>query len=338
MINEAEFAKYPSKDPTFRPLTVELEGQRFSVVAFADLDGTINDETYPESERLGTITPAKNARATLETKGIPVGIITGRSFGEAVLYQQALNSHGPIICEDGAVVVLPEGYSQRQVLGIIPKDYQLVAHEGRISIVLSAITVNEIREFLDRAQKGVMRSGLSSGTPIISTLFDSPETIQKLMGHKTNKEAKLSMDRLASAYIVQASEDELNHIKRNAGVWGIRTFGTPLHLIGIDADKGSALQFISKYARLFFPSQDKNIDGIVPITFGNNTNDLRLAEEAQKMGGISVLVGRPGGGYFVPETDIPTTVIKTKEPHGEGMEQAIPEIFSRLRKTYNIEI
>ena len=83
--------------------------------------------------------------------------------------------------------------------------------------------------------------------------------------------------------------------------------------------------------------QTENITGILPITFGNNINDLRLAEETKEMGGISVLVCKPGGGYFVPEIEIPNSVIKTKEAYGKGMLAAIPEILSRLKGEYNIE-
>ena len=182
------------------------------------------------------------------------------------------------------------------------------------------------------------RLGLSSDKPLVSTLFNSPEEIQRIVGHPTTETSKLSMDRLASAYIAQASHDQIDYIRTLATSWGIRTFGIPLHLIGKDTDKGHALQLINKRANIFFPRQEKGIDGIIPITFGNNTNDLRLAEEAKEMGGISVFVGKPEGGYSVSETEIPQSVIKIVKPYGYGMIEAIPQVFERLNKQYNLSL
>ena len=146
MINKSETPKYRENE-LHEPLVVETEGRRLAVVVFTDLDGTANDETRPENERLNTIAPAKEAITALEQKGIPVGIITGRSFGEAVLYQNALESRGPIICEDGAVVVLPEGHSKQSVLRVIPDVHQIVIHEGRIVVVLSKVTRKILKNF-----------------------------------------------------------------------------------------------------------------------------------------------------------------------------------------------
>lgn len=336
MRNGTELIKHQPENNSFKPLIVEGRGRRLSIVAFTDLDGTVNDETKPESERLNTIAPARDAVAILESKNIPVGIITGRSFGEAVLYQRELGSHGPIICEDGAVVILPEGHSQQSVLGAISDVHQIVTHEGRVAIVLSKIIISNLAGFLGFTQKELTRLDPYHRNQIISTLSSTPEEIKNIVGHPTIETARLSMDRLASAYIAQASDSELDYIERNSTAWGIRTFGVPLHLIGIDADKGRAIQFINKHANIFFPKQ-VGVDGIIPITFGNNINDLRLAEEAQKMGGVSVIVGRPGGGYSVKEDEIPNSVIKTQEAYGKGMLLAIPEILSRLKSRYNIE-
>lgn len=328
MRNENERFKHQPENNQFR--IVEANGGKFAVVAFTDLDGTVNDETKPERERLATIAPAKSAIAILESKNIPVGIITGRSFGEAVLYQRQLSSHGPIICEDGAVVVLPKGHYSREILSRdIPEAHQVVSHENRTALILSKITKDKINEFLQFAP---------SKNQLISTTSSAPEEIQGIVSHPSTETAKLSMDRLASAYIAQASQDQINFIQSNADSWGVRTFGTPLHLIGKDADKGHALHLINKYAYIFFTSQRVKATGIIPVTFGNNTNDIRLSEETHKMGGVSVIVGKPGGGYSVHESDIPEFAIKTKNPFGKGMLESLPEVFTRLSKSYNINI
>ncbi|MBI3485470.1 HAD hydrolase family protein [Candidatus Daviesbacteria bacterium] len=303
------------------PLIIEREGKRFAVTAFTDLDGTANDETLPESERLATIEPAREAIAELEKRKIPAGIVSGRSFGEALLYQNALKGHGFIICEDGAVVVLPNLGLDLTSEASLGSRYHLTEHEGRRALVLSKIDTATIGKFLSVV-------GLRSDA--VTTIYSSPEQIQQVVGHPTSLAARLSADRLASAYIAQASPEQLQRVTAMAPEFGIRTFGVPLHLIGTDADKGEALQVISDNVSIFFPNRGQ-LAGIIPVVFGNNVNDIKLIQRAETMGGVGVLVGHPMGGYFVPEDQIPQTTIKATKPYGLGMREAIPQVLERLK-------
>jgi len=323
-----------------KPPTIERDNRRVAIVAFTDLDGTANDETVEEAHRLKTIEPAKKAISILESSGIPVGIITGRSFGEAIFYQNALGNHGPIICEDGAVVVLPPRFDEHQHLSLANfiDTNKIVKHRQRISFVLSQINTSNILELLQEAQKERAHSSTSQTKPILSTLTSSAEEIREAIGHSTTLEARLSGDRLASAYIVQASEDQLGTIKKLSDRFGIRTFGSPLHLIGKDADKGLALKMLNEHSNIFFTSEVKPVNGIAPIIFGNNSNDLRLAEEVEKLRGLFVIVGRPGGGFFVSEKDIPPSAIKATKPFGEGMLEAIPQIRNFFKNSFGVAI
>ena len=96
------------------PLVVEYQGKRSLVVALAELEGALTDATRPKSERKLTIKPAIQAIQALESRGIRVGIITEESFRGALNYQHDLGATGPIICENGVVIVFPPEFSSKQ--------------------------------------------------------------------------------------------------------------------------------------------------------------------------------------------------------------------------------
>lgn len=285
---------------------VEKEGKKFGIIALTDLDGTANDETAPESKRLLTITPAKEAISQLQSLSIPVGIITSRSHGEALIYQESLRTKGPIICEDGAALALPNR-----------------------TIILSNIDLHTIRNFLEKTQQELKNKGDAS--KLISTLTSSVQELQQFAGHSTLEMAKASADRIASAYVVALNPLQRKLVMDGASNWGIRAFGEVINLIGEDANKGNAIHSFSEHASEFYP----NVQGIIPIVFGNNNNDLKLFSEVEKMGGIGILVGHPKGGFFVDESSIPPSVVKSNKPYGIGMKESIPQIIHFLQSQHS---
>ena len=65
---------------TAGPLTIEVDGELALVAAFTDLDGTANDETLPEADRLGSVGPAKDGFRELQSRcgGISSSVLTDR--------------------------------------------------------------------------------------------------------------------------------------------------------------------------------------------------------------------------------------------------------------------
>lgn len=289
------------------PPIVEKEGRKFAIVVLTDLDGTANDETLPEAKRLSSVTPAAEAISALQNLNIPVGIITSRSHGEALIYQESLHTKGPIICEDGAVLALPDR-----------------------TLVLSKVGRRNLQQFLEEVEKQTKKMGETA--QIISTLTNTAEDLQRAAGHSTLELARASADRVASAYIADPTPLQRKIVMQEAPKWGIRAFGEAINLIGEDANKGSAIVALDEHAKEFY----LDAQGIIPLVFGNNNNDLKLFYEAERMGGVGVIVGHPQGGYFVNESHIPRSVIKARKPYGNGMQEAIPQVLQFLLNRYNL--
>lgn len=315
-------SEIPRRDTTPNVI-IEREGKRFLVLALTDLDGTANDETRPESDRLATVGPAKEAYSFLESLGIPVGIITSRATGETLHYEKALGISGPIICEDGGVILpsVPSDIAKLSRVGTV------VSHEEREAVLLSPITTEIIKELL-----GLVRSKIPEHFFVASTDEDSLKRIQKLLGHATLEDAVGSVSRLASAFVINPSEDERSLIYTLANQRGMRILGSPnfFHLMGENVHKGTALKVLLNNASTFFPG----IDGIIPLVIGNGVNDVELFRAAEEAGGVSVIVTKPEGGYVVPDSELPNTTIRATLPFGYGIQQALPLILATLDDRY----
>ena len=301
------------------PPIVEREGRKLAVMAFSDIDGTITNEGLPDRERIDSIGPAKEGIGLLEAKGIPVGLITARSLGEAEVYQKAIGNKGITICEDGAVILLPPHAIDKRDKKEISEQMRLIEHNGSAVILLSAADSPAIENFLAFTEEEAAKRG-SQPQP-------SPE---RPTPHASF--ANVNMDRIGSVYADNTTEIQREVIHEYASSRNIRYFGRPqyLHLVGADAHKGTALQFINDNFQLFMP-HDSEVDGILPVVFGNNENDLVLFEKAREMNGLGVLVKNIRGGYSVPEDKIDDSIIKATQPYGHGITEAIPQIIAELK-------
>ena len=305
---------------------VQRKGCKLAVLAFSDIDGTINDESLPENKRLGSIAPAKEGLATLETKGIPVGLITARSFGETEVYQKLLGNKGFNICEDGAVVVLPRNAVTVTNSDALSKKMRLVEHNGEYAVLLSKVDTTKIKEFLTFVINEAANQG-SHQIPL-ATCTSTPEALLKDVAYESLADAKRSMDRIGSAYVRKTSEIQREIMITNADSWGMRVFGEPhhMHIIGKEANKGNALAFINDNIKLFLPDSA----GILPIVFGNNVNDLPLFKQAEEMNGIGVLVKNAHDRYSVPLGQIDPSILKAQKSFGYGIADSIPHILTTL--------
>lgn len=308
-------------------MIIEKGEERFVVLAFTDLDGTVNNQAVAEKNRLGTIAPAKNAIEELQKHNIPVGIITARSFGETKLYKDALGVNGFTIAEDGAIIIMPKNIEADTIA--LTHDKHIISYENEKVLILSEVEAPVIKEFLNNISRQLEKQGLPQN--LISTCTSTPQALKEIIKYQTLDDAMRAADRVASAFVRDVTGEQYRIITENADSWNLHIVGTPhhAHILGKDADKGNAIKFINDNIDLFFPN-DKNIDGILPIVFGNDYNDLRLFEEAHGMGGLSVMVKDTNGHYRVPEENIAPYVIKTDSPYGYGMKEALTKIFDRL--------
>lgn len=276
---------------------------RLLVTAHWDIDGTVNNESLPESQRMATVHDARQAVGALAAMGIFSGPISARSHGECQAYHAALEAGGCIIAEDGAVL---------ETIG-------MPASASPGICVLSRSTRSDIVRCIERTSMGL-------GRPLESSLTASPDRIAEVIGHGDVRAATLSADRRASAFLLNVRDDERPVIDRYARSHNLRTFGTPLHLLPMDVSKGKALLHLDG---LIERTQD-DLRGIFPIVFGNSTNDASALKQAVALGGIAALVAQRSGGYAVAAEDVPTETIMTSAPDGAGMLEALVLIRERL--------
>lgn len=309
------------------PVIIEKNGKKLAVLAFTDLDGTVNNEDVSEKDRLKTINPAREVIEALQNHGIPVGIVTARSFGETLLYKEALGTEGFTITEDGAVIILPRNI-QEDIKDLSQKKH-IVSHDQQTALILSKVELPIIKDFLRYVSEQLAKNNILYS--LTTTCTSTPQVLKELVQYQTVDDALRAMDRLASAFVRNATKEQYKIISDNADSWNIRISGKPhhVHIFGKDADKGRAIQFINDNVSIFLPTS-KNVDGILPIVFGNDYSDVKLFEEAHAMGGIGIIVKDSDGHYKIPDDYIASYVIKTKSAYGYGMKEALRTIFKEL--------
>lgn len=218
-----------------------------------------------------------------------------------------METSGPSICEDGAVISNPN-------------------HKTK-PIITSKIDKEALAAFIKFIESNFPNE------EIISTIFSTREQLMDACGHSTPEDAERSAMRQASAYIVPVSEQQRSFILEQSEKWDLRAFGEVINIIGNDTNKGKALEQLSGHASSFWGEQ---IKGIIPIIFGNNSNDLPSFKKAIELGGMGILVGKAGGGFSIDPKDAPegTTVIDA--PHGHGILESVQTIKEFLQKRFEI--
>ncbi|MEN9407066.1 MAG: haloacid dehalogenase-like hydrolase [Candidatus Parcubacteria bacterium] len=318
------------------PLTIELEGKRHVIVAITDYDGTAVNELLPEDQRLSTIGPAREATEILERNRILVGVGTSRSSGEALSAQEALHGHGITFAENGATAILPKEELTESTKQKLAGEFgdNLTMLQERYVVRLSDLSLERIDEFLKTCSLEAAAQDPTGNQEMVSTRFSSPARLQEVARHATITAARLSAERIASAYIAEPNPVQRETIMRLASEWGIYAHGHHINLIGKDANKGKAMRFINDHARYFIP-QAGDIAGIIPIFFGNGENDIELFQEAETMGGYGVIVGHPDGGFGVSEDKIPASTIRQPQSHEfGGIKASLPALFNRINNRY----
>ena len=310
------------------------------MLALSDIDGTLNNEHVPESERIHTIGPAREAIETLQRCGILVGICTARAQGEAELYAEAVGARGWLISENGACSTSPQG--ERMTIGDMREIRECVAAiEERLGRPLVTTLDREALEARWQKQVTARREGKDASSPIH----------ENDLSHSTVEALRVSAARVASAYISGLALGERAIAIAIAEAYGFRPFGDLLHLIHRRADKGVALDGLCESFRGQEVSardasgcrKSVRIDRVTPIVLGNGENDLPLFASAIERGGYGVLVGDPVrdcGFHFDIQKRPPhrNTVLTYGAPFGHGMKAAIPVLISRVRNEYGIAL
>lgn len=310
------------------------------MLGLSDIDGTLNNEHVLESERIHTISPAKEAVHALQSRGVTVGICTARAKGEAEMYAHAVGARGILISENGACTTYPDG--KQVTIGDMREIQECIAAiEARLGRTLVS-TLNP-----DALEERWFQQCVARKVRAASVVAD-PEND---LGHATREALRLSASRGASAYISGLTPEERVVAIALAESYGFRPFGDLLHLINRRADKGIALDglcegFIGEELSVFDSNGGQKrvrIERVAPIVFGNGENDLPLFTSAIERGGYGVLVGdpvKPSGFHFDlnAQPPHPKTLITHGAAFGYGMRAAIFPLSSRIWDDYGISL
>lgn len=226
--------------------------------AYFDLDGTLVPEGKTVSEQ------TQKAFKYLQSKGIKVGIATGRSPYFAIPYQKALQTNLPFVCINGSIIV-EENYNI-----IYEKPFPKSANA-----LFDDLIKNNI-DFLIYANEGIYFSSIKH------YYYNKLSNMAKMLGFEINFDFKevtnLDFYKNKSFYkiLVYFKDDqEKNKIENMLRETKDIVFASSQNVLDIfnnEADKAYGIEYsIKKY--------NGSLDEV--IVFGNNENDIKMFETFQ---------------------------------------------------------
>lgn len=230
-----------------------------------DLDGSLLDhDDY-------SYAPAVPVLELLEQLRIPVIMASSKTRREILALREALGNTHPFIVENGAAVLLPQGYFTRQPAGTVARDGYWVRSfappRAHWAAPLAALRERFPGRFLDFASAGAEGVAAMTGLP--------PES------------AALANEREYSEPLQwRGSEAELAPFLaalRAAGATVAR--GGRFHAVGGDCDKGSALRWLREQYALAAAAT-----AVYDLAIGDGQNDVPMLECAHR----ALLIPAPG--------------------------------------------
>jgi mannosyl-3-phosphoglycerate phosphatase len=241
-------------------------------VIFTDLDGSLlNHEDYSFDE-------ANSLLEKIKAKNIPLIYTTSKTKSECEILQKKMGLTSPFIVENGAAIYYPN--AKVELLGVPHKKIKpfIDRHYEEFNILsFSNMRVEDIMEY---------------------TLFDY-------------EQAKIAQSRDYSEPFLIRDERRLTELEVLAELEGMKILkgGRFYHLVGIDQDKGKAVELALK-----------NYPDHVSIGLGDNYNDIAMLEVVD----IPVLIPHHEGRYIELELK---NLIKAKHKGALGWSEAVSEII-----------
>ena len=241
-------------------------------VIFTDLDGSLlNHEDYSFDE-------ANFMLEKIKSKNIPLIYTTSKTKDECEILQKKMKLTSPFIVENGAAIYYPDG--KVELLGLPHTKIKLFIdrHYKEFNILsFSNMRVEDIMEY---------------------TLFDY-------------EQAKLAQSRDYSEPFLIRDERRLTELEVLAELEGMKILkgGRFYHLVGIDQDKGKAVELTLK-----------NYPDHISIGLGDNYNDIAMLKTVD----IPVLIPHHKNRYIELELK---NLIKAKHKGALGWSEALGEII-----------
>lgn len=278
---------------------VRLQPGRPALV-FTDLDGTLLDhDTYRPDAALPWL-------RALERLGVPIVMVTSKTFDEVLGYQRLLARPQPVIVENGGAIGLPEGFADAELADENREGYLIQRFPpGQQAIVA---TVERIRGEL--------------GVAFDSFDERNAEWVARVTGLGL-VEAEAARRRCNSLPLLWRDSDaKLARFRDALARAGLRIErgGRFLHVQGA-VDKSFAMQ------RLVVLFESRGLANPQVVALGDSPNDKNMLEAAD----IAVVVRRPDGSHLRLNRRGP--VILTREIGPAGWAEAVRTLLARKGKT-----
>lgn len=268
--------------------------ETMSLILFTDLDGTLLDhDDYAYED-------AKPALKRIEAENIPLIIVTSKTRQEVKKIQKELGLEEPFIVENGGGIFFPRNYRNFKVGYCEQKNDDRVVQLGR--------SYDDIRRFFLQVKDQFGIKGFGD--------MDSRE-ITNLTG-LLRQQARLARQRDFTEPFTIEEEAKIEQLKALALVEGMKITrgGRFYHLIGVDQDKGRAVEITTNIFK-------KNLtEDIVTVGLGDSQNDVPMLKQVD----MPVLIPKPDGEY--EDIDLPN-MLKARYPGSLGWNEAVLGILDR---------
>ncbi|MEW8028517.1 MAG: HAD-IIB family hydrolase [Candidatus Thiodiazotropha sp.] len=240
-------------------------------LVFTDLDGTLLDH-HSRDHR-----DALPALKRLKERHIPVIPVSSKTYAELALLMQRLDFEGPMIGENGAVIVYPGEPPQ-----IAPPGYL------------------QIRDFLVDSRTNPSYDTLGFGDMTVDEVMACTGLEQEM--------AQLAMRRLGSeVFFWQGSEAGLSQFRQDVKRAGLRLLqGDRFHYLLGDTDRGKAVGYVTRHLKRNGYALTKTVG------LGDSDGDREMLLAVD----IPIIVRRHDGTHIVLEQRPDVTITDLPGPSG----------------------
>lgn len=267
-------------------------------VVLTDLDGTLLDSRTYQCDQ------AHETLEELRARGIPVVLVSSKTWAEMKLIRDHLRNNHPCIVENGGALLIPVGYFPFPLLTAVVSETYHIVKFGTPYVVLR----NALKEVAQ--ETGLVLKGYGDLSAEEVALQTGLSHAQAMLAKRREYDEPFIIESVSTMPTVLAAAITSRGLR-----W---TKGDRWHHLTGPHDKGEAVSHLIQYYRQAAASQGQQC---TTIALGNSLNDLPLLQAAD----IPVLVQREDGSYEA-SIDLPG-LIRAPAPGPRGWSQALRSLL-----------